>query len=398
MLRKLSAVWAGLVVSGLILGSLGPSAALAFDTSSTNYINGGYYHNLVSDSDFLDINSMSVGAIQDFLVSKGSALASAPSDRLGNGANGRSAAQIIYDAAHGYGEASGTARGITVANETVSPRALLVTLQKEQSLITLTTLEDNRLRVATGYGCPDGGGCDERYYGFAHQVEWAAWQLRYNYEAAGKDTSWWQTHYPSQKHYRLNNVLSLDWAGTFYQVTMKNRATPALYRYTPHVGYGNFNFWRLMIDWFGISPITLGGNPEYSDDGDTISTATYKTVTKVSGSKNSSSYVYSEGTQIASPGDTGWTVEFRPGVGIHNYTIVYKNSSGTTTGTKLITIDRRKTGDVNGDVKVDLLDLSLMSDAWGRVVQDDASLNLNPETDNTVDLLDISLFATGFEG
>jgi len=54
--------------------------------------------------------------------------------------------------------------------------------------------------------------------------------------------------------------------------------------------------------------------------------------------------------------------------------------------------------DVNGDGKVDLLDVSHMSDAWGVTVKDDAWLNLNPESDNIVDLLDLSLLAGSFEG
>ena len=65
---------------------------------------------------------------------------------------------------------------------------------------------------------------------------------------------------------------------------------------------------------------------------------------------------------------------------------------------KKITIDRRKVGDVNGSGRVDLLDVSHMSDAWGLTVKDDAWLNLNPDSDNVVDLLDLSLLANSFEG
>jgi hypothetical protein len=39
-----------------------------------------------------------------------------------------------------------------------------------------------------------------------------------------------------------------------------------------------------------------------------------------------------------------------------------------------------------------------MSDAWGVTVKDEASLNLNPDKDNIVDLLDLSLLANSYEG
>src|SRR3989344_3280013 len=90
--------------------------------------------NLISDGEFIDINSMTKNEVQAFLEGQGSYLQSY-SD------GGRSAAQIIYDAAHGYGDASGSINGISVtsATGTVNPKVLLVTLQKEQSLISKTT-------------------------------------------------------------------------------------------------------------------------------------------------------------------------------------------------------------------------------------------------------------------
>lgn len=372
--------------------------ALAFDTSSNNYINGQYYNSLVSDGDFLDINSMSVASIQSFLNGKGGYLAGAPASVLGDRANGRSAAQIIYDAAHGSGEASGTLHGIaiTTATGTVSPKALLVTLQKEQSLITRTDFSQNALNKAMGYGCPDSGGCDAKYNGFTNQVEWAAWQLRYNYEAAGKDASWWSTRYST--HYYEGYSRSHNWNSTYYVVTYKNKSTAALYRYTPHVGYGNFNFWRLMIDWFGVGTTSGGGTTLAINDTETISQTTYRTRIKIAGTKSTSDQAYFGTTGLAGAGTSTWSYEFDTPVGAHDYYIYYKDSGNNVIAQKKISIDRRKVGDVNGDGKVDLLDVSSMSEAWGLTVKDDASLNLNPEADNVVDLLDLSLLANSFEG
>lgn len=374
--------------------------ALAFDTSSDNYLNGQYYNSLVSDGDFVDINSMSVAAIQAFLTSQAGYLANAPSSQLGDRAAGRSAAQIIYDAAHGAGEASGTLNGIVIdgATGSISPRALLVTLQKEQSLVTRADYSQNALDKAMGYGCPDSGGCNAKYAGFTNQVEWAAWQLRYNYEAAGQGADWWTAHYGGQPAYYVGYSRSHSWGDTFYVVTYKTRATAALYRYTPHVGFGNYNFWRLMIIWFGVGTSSGGGSTLAINDTETISQATYRGHIKIAGTKTTDSQAFFGTTGLAGAGTTSWSYEFDTPVGVTDYYIYYKDGAGNNVAQKKITIDRRKVGDVNGDGKVDLLDLSLMSDAWGLTVKDDAWLNLNPDKDNVVDLLDLSLLGNSYEG
>ena len=404
----------GLAVAvAVIVGSLGLPAivggirlvklaiiplAMAFDTSSDNYLNGQYFNSLVGDGDFVDINSLSVVAIQSFLNTKGGYLANAPTDQLGSRAAGRSAAQIIYDAAHGAGEASGTLNGIVVnsGTGTVSPKALLVTLQKEQSLVSRTDYSQNALEKAMGYGCPDSGTCNAKYAGFANQVEWAAWQLRYNYEAAGKDSAWWASYYST--HYYVGYSRSHNWSSTYYVVTYKNKATASLYRYTPHVGYGNYNFWRLMIDWFGVGASSGSGSILGINDTETISQATYRGHLKIAGTKATEVQAYFGSTGIASVGSTSWNYQFDTPIGANDYFVYYKDGANNIVAQKKITIDRRKTGDVDGNSKVDLLDVSHMSEAWGLSVKDDAWLNLNPDSDNVVDLLDLSLLANSFEG
>lgn len=396
-MRKLAV---GLIAFVVAVGSswLFFERAFAFDTSSSNYTNGKYYNNLVGDGTFIDVNALSTSQIQSFLNSKGGYLATASSSKLGSGANGRSAAKIIYDAAHGHGEASGTFNGVVINSSTgtINPMALIVTLQKEQSLITRTDYSQNALDKAMGYGCPDSGSCSPTYKGFTLQVEWAAWQFRYNYEIAGKDVSWWNSHYST--HYYKGYTRSHGWSGTYYIVTYKNQATAALYRYTPHVGFGNYNFWQLMINWFNITPGSgSGGSQQAYNDTETIIKTSYRTSIKVSSVKESAVTVYYGSTKIANTGSTTWTVTIKPSIGKKNYYIYYKDGS-TTVAQKKITIDRRKVGDVNGDGKVDLLDVSHMSDAWGVTVKDEASLNLNPDKDNIVDLLDLSLLANSYEG
>lgn len=72
---------------------------------------------------------------------------------------GRSAAQIIYDAAQQH---------------QINPQVLIVLLQKEQGLVTDTWPLNIQYRSATGYGCPDTAACDSQYYGLTNQLNWAA--------------------------------------------------------------------------------------------------------------------------------------------------------------------------------------------------------------------------------
>ena len=235
-------------------------------------------NNLISDGAFVDVNKMGAGSIQSFLERRGSFLKDYSE-------NGRMAAAIIYDAAHGYGDASGNINGIAINSSTgtVNPEVILVTLQKEQSLISRTSRDDNALRKAMGYGCPDSGGCNSAYAGFTKQVENAAWQLRYNYERA-------QGHGFSD--YQVGQSFSFsDWNGQ-HSGRYDNRATAALYRYTPHVYNGNYNFYTFYVQWFqtpeyGASYVTQSG-PINGAPGSTQNVSvTFKNVGSQTWSRNS---------------------------------------------------------------------------------------------------------------
>lgn len=213
-------VFIGVLIVGMLnLGDIPKANAYGF--------NAGY---IIDNSKFIDVNSMSVADIQNFLNSKGGVLKDYSE-------NGRSAAQIIYDAAHGHGDASGSANGIDI-HDTVSPKVILATLQKEQSLITRTDRSDYAFDWAMGYGCPESGPHIDTYKGFTKQVEWAAWQFRYNYERAdGHGFS----------GYQVGQTMNFD----NEDVRLENRATSSLYRYTPHIQY---SFSNLYLNYFG-SPV-----------------------------------------------------------------------------------------------------------------------------------------------
>jgi hypothetical protein len=262
----------------LIIPLVVPTAELTpvASASSSSYSPG----NLISDSLFSAKDSMSVSDIQAFLVSKGSVLADLPSSHLGDGANGRSAAKIIYDASRAsvssFGGSNRPSNPFTVS---LNPQVILVTLQKETSLITgsytpgSSTL-NNLLRIAMGYGCPDSGGCDAQYAGFTNQVNFASAQLWLDMWRAQNNKS--VSYHVGSTYTSTNNPIYSPYCTTpNITFTVATAATSALYKYTPHVCNGNANFWFLMQKWFkpvAYRPTALKINPADStvyviDDG-----------------------------------------------------------------------------------------------------------------------------------
>lgn len=159
--------------------------------------------------------------------------------------NGETAAHIIWQAGQDYN---------------INPQVIIVLLQKEQGLITDTWPNSFQYRSATGYGCPDTAPCDAQYYGLKNQIRQAASLFR-----TVLNGGW--SNYPVGDNYILYNP-STACGGT--TVNIKNRATSALYRYTPYQpnqsaldagygagnscgAYGNRNFWLYFTDWFGAT-------------------------------------------------------------------------------------------------------------------------------------------------
>lgn len=230
-----------------------PAAFLIPQSTQASGFNPG---ELTTNSIFIARDSMSLADIQSFLEQKGSVLAHISSSYLGEGANGRSAARIIYDASRqsisNFGGSNRPSNPFTVA---LNPQVILSTLQKETSLITGSytvgspTLE-NMLRIAMGYGCPDSGGCNPDYEGFANQVKYGAAQLWLDYWRANNGTP---AGFPVGSSQTLhNNPVYPPYcpSGGSISFTVGNAATSSLYRYTPHVCNGNANFYHFMTTWF----------------------------------------------------------------------------------------------------------------------------------------------------
>ncbi len=185
---------------------------------------------------------------------------SAPADAYCSGTIGAgsaiSSAQIIYEVARACG---------------ISPKVLIVLLQKEQGLVTDDWPWPVQYQKATGYGCPDTAPCDAQYYGFFNQVYNAAHQFQ-RYAKQSQNFNY-RSGMTSFVAYQANNP---GCGGT--NVAIQNQATANLYNYTPYQpnqaalnnlygtgdscsAYGNRNFWRIFSDWFG-SPIYACGSNE----------------------------------------------------------------------------------------------------------------------------------------
>lgn len=215
---------------------------------------------LISDIDFINTGSMTPNEIQAFLESKGSVLATISPSKLCRECiynskgdctkiefcknNTKSAAQLIYEAA-----VVEDSRGNPIG---VNPAVLLVTLQKEQSLITSTTTTQTALDWAMGYGAYENRDWASEYAGFNKQVMYASKMLRYNYNP----NIYCRNGGRGPNGYCLGDSFSLTNTTSYYNVPSSqvvkpvNKATMPLYRYTPHVFDGNYNFWYYWNYWF----------------------------------------------------------------------------------------------------------------------------------------------------
>ncbi len=125
----------------------------------------------------------------------------------------KSAAEMIADAAVAWN---------------VSPKVILVTLQKEQSLLARPSPGQRAMDWALGVGKTDSSTL-YRYQGFGNQIWYGAATLNNNAD-----------------RWKPGAQLLID--GRY--VTPSNGATHSLYRYTPHIR-GNTSFWMLYWRYFG---------------------------------------------------------------------------------------------------------------------------------------------------
>lgn len=196
-------------------------------------------NHIISDAEILDYDSMSLADIKAFMNAKGGYIAK---NYFQNPNNGKmmTGSEIIYE--------------IATTNK-INPKFLIVLLQKEQSLIDEKTPKQSQLDWATGYGCPDGGGCDSRWKGLYKQINSASLQFLYYMDGCQEKESLTYNPYlnkcsykPGETYIFKNPYSTLNQETTV--VKPANKATCGLYIYTPHVYNGNYNFYKLWQKYF----------------------------------------------------------------------------------------------------------------------------------------------------
>lgn len=213
-------------------------------------------NNIISDEEMFNSGSMNLDEIQRFLNNQGSYLASySTTNAYGDT---KTAAEIIYDAVNNNYDCSNVDDLSDVPTQsekeakcrrikTINPKLLLVTLEKEMSLISINPTDEtinNRLKVAMGYACPDDADCSAYYYGFGKQVNTAAWQF------------WRYMTFPNKYNFRagqsyvVKNTVDPYCVSSTTIVTPQNQATASLYNYTPHVFNGNYNVYKIWKKYF----------------------------------------------------------------------------------------------------------------------------------------------------
>lgn len=281
MLKSVGKFWSMFLIAAMSAVGV---VAVEGESSPAEAANAAWFNpgQIISDSAFYNSGTMSAADIQRFLNGKVAVCRADPTRpgclkdyRLSTpaveGTAGRctslpaktniSAAELIYDVAIACG---------------ISPKVLLVKLQKEQGLVTSTNPSPRAYEFALGMNCPDTpSGCSAASAGFFWQLYKGAGQLNWYSNPAGSFT-WLRPGATISRAYQANNP------GCGAQsFVLENKATAALYYYTPYVpnqtalanlygvgdvcsAYGNRNFFRDYTDWFGS---TIGGSFLIKGDG-----------------------------------------------------------------------------------------------------------------------------------
>ncbi|ROS53038.1 hypothetical protein [Frigoribacterium sp. PhB24] len=226
--------------------------------------------NIISDEVYYNASAMTENQVQTFLDQKVGACSNGACLNVKKVDTASRPADAVCRSYQGAGQEP-VSRVIVKVSQAcgINPQVLLVTLQKEQSLVEGTTARAPsaaRLDRATGYACPDTaqGGCDPSFAGVYNQLYKSAWQFKRYSNPAG--TSAYFTWFAPGKTVDIQYNPNVS-CGT-KRVTIANQATAALYYYTPYTpnaaalstlngagdscsAYGNRNFWVYFTTWFG---------------------------------------------------------------------------------------------------------------------------------------------------
>jgi hypothetical protein len=298
-----------LLIAVIALGSINNKAG----ATSASGFNAGH---IIDDSVFTNTTTMDVASIQNFLSSKVSSCDTNGSQSASDfgypnlthaqyaanqgwpappytclkdySVNGLSSAQMIYNISQQF---------------RINPQVLIVLLQKEQGLVTDTWPLPGQYKTATGYGCPDTAPCDSEYFGLGNQLTWSGKMFR---SIMDNNPNWYTPYILGQNNIQYNPNASCGSS----TVNIENRATQALYNYTPYQpnqaalnagyanappcgAYGNRNFYLYFTDWFGptTGPAYSWSLNSYNVYSDTAMTQKINDKNIINLSTNQSAYV-----------------------------------------------------------------------------------------------------------
>lgn len=242
----------------------------ASDADLSKFIDG----DLASDAVFFNGTAWSAATIQSLLTTKGSGCVATSEAVCLKDYTATTPAKAASAGCSAYaGQTGATAAQIFAAVGAacgINPAVLVVMVQKEQGLVSTSAPTAWMYDHATGWNCPDVGSdpaCDNTptSTGFFNQVFGAAWQFK----QYGSDPFF--NYFPVGKVSPVRYQAGQDpLACGSKQIAIQNKATAALYYYTPYTpnqesldsypgegdacsAYGIRNFWMLFNAWYGSS-------------------------------------------------------------------------------------------------------------------------------------------------
>ena len=278
--------------------------------------------NIIDDVNFTNTNTMTVGQIQSFLESKMPNCDINGVEKAGGGSSSLTNRQWIerrYGLAppyrclrdyrenpetseNNYGRIQTPAGALSAAELIhmyslrfgINPQVLIVTLQKENGMITDNIPVPRQYQQAMGFGCPDHvapgqPACDPKYNSLSNQLYQAARHFRGYME---RQQGWYVPYVVGNNTILYNPNASCGSSNVFIQ----NGATAALYSYTPYQpnqsalnaqyglgdacgAYGNRNFYLYFNDWFGSTQSPPSRTWSMLDQGQVISGSNNRTNT-----------------------------------------------------------------------------------------------------------------------
>lgn len=252
------------------------SLFFAFSPSETRANTPG---NVMSDFVFRNHNSMTEAEIQTFLVARGSFLANyrIPADAAVGPRSGPNNEPLVIPA----GTLASRVIWLAAQWYQINPQVIIATIQKEQSSITARTQAwPGQVYCAMGYEW--GQGClwmrDNRpaLWGFAPQVVFGTWQLRFDFERSRGNNAWYPTFNFNGCHINTWCIVNVQVGrAEKTSVLIENATTAALYNYTPYISVysPNSNFAVMFNAWFVPNNYALhsvSGQPSSMVSGQTV--------------------------------------------------------------------------------------------------------------------------------